>query len=325
MKQRDALHPSNDAKRHGLPDESGVASAAAAVGVTEVRDDSFRLDSVDAHVAARAVEKERLLVGWLRERGSVLVGFSGGVDSAYLGCVAVESLGGEHVLAVIGRSASYPQEQWITARRVADRFGLPVLAVDTDEMSDPRYAANPSNRCYFCKSELWSRLEPIARERGLAVIVDGTNADDLGDYRPGAAAARERGVESPLARLGFSKADIRLLSARRGIPTWAQPSSPCLSSRVPYGTAVTPERLRRIERAESAMRAAGVRGDLRVRFHDDVARVELSVRELPEWLAPEKARILRTAAREAGFSRLVIDLRGFRSGSLNVLGGVSVG
>jgi uncharacterized protein len=192
-------------------------------------------------------------------------------------------------------------------------------------MSDPRYVANPANRCYFCKSELWSRLAPIARERGLAVIVDGTNADDLSDYRPGAAAARERGVASPLAAVGLSKAEIRLLSSRRGIPTWTQPSSPCLSSRLPYGTAVTSERLRQIERAESGMRAAGVVGDLRVRYHEDVARVELSSSELSNWLAPEKARVLLSAAREAGFARVVIDLRGFRSGSLNVLGGVSAG
>ena len=272
---------------------------------------------------SRAADKEARLADWLRERGSVLLGFSGGVDSAYLGVVAVEVLGADRVLGVIGRSASYPEEQWATAREVARRFGLPVLEVDTDELSDPRYAANPSTRCYFCKSELWSRLSPLASERGLAVVVDGTNADDLGDYRPGATAARERGVESPLAAVGMTKAEIRERSRARGIPTWAQPSSPCLSSRIPYGTAVTPERLRRIERAERALRELGIDGDLRVRYHGDLARVELSRDVLGDWLEPSRAAQLTAAVRDAGFARVTVDLRGFRSGSLNVLGGVS--
>ena len=271
-----------------------------------------------------AREKERRLAEWLLSRGSVLVGFSGGVDSTYLACVAAEVLGPDRMVAVIGRSASYPASQWATARGVAERFDVPVLEVDTDEMSDPRYAANPVNRCYFCKSELWSRLIPVARERGLAVVVDGTNADDGGDYRPGKQAAAERGVESPLAIVGMTKAEIREMSRARGIPTWAQPSSPCLSSRVPYGTAVTPERLRQIERAEEALRALGVSGDLRVRHHGDLARIELAASELDRWLAPAARRALASAVREAaGFSRVALDLRGFRSGSLNVLHGVT--
>src|SRR5919112_6611028 len=220
--------------------------------------------------ASLAEEKERALIAWLRERGSVLLGFSGGVDSAYLGCVAVNALGPERVLAVIGRSASYPAEQWERAREVARRFDVPVLEVSTDEVNDPRYAANPSNRCYFCKTELWDTLAPIARERALAVVVDGTNADDLGDHRPGARAAAEHGVESPLAILGFTKAEIRALSRRRGLPTWSQPSAPCLASRLPYGTAVTPTRLAQVEAAEAAIRALGVSGDLRVRHHGAV-------------------------------------------------------
>jgi uncharacterized protein len=268
-------------------------------------------------------EKEDRLVAWMHACGSVLVGYSGGVDSVYLAAVARDALGPERMLAVIGRSASYPEEQWATARAVADRVGIPVLEVDTDELNDPRYAANPSNRCYFCKGELWSRLAPVAIERGLAVVVDGTNADDLGDWRPGKAAAEEAGVRSPLAELGFTKTEIRALSRARGLPTHAQPASPCLSSRIPYGTPVTPQRLREIERAERALRALGVEGDLRVRHHGDLARIELAAAELPRWMSDAGMRGMRDAVRSAGFARVALDLRGFRSGSLNVLGGVT--
>jgi len=264
--------------------------------------------------------KESALLAWFRAQGSALVGFSGGVDSAYLACVAVDALGSDRVLAVIGKSASYPLEQWSRAREVAARFGVPVLELDTHEMDDPRYAANPVNRCYFCKTELWSRLVPVARARGLAVVVDGTNADDLADHRPGRKAASEHEVRSPLAELGFSKDDIRALSKARDIPTWAQPSSPCLSSRLPYGTEVTPLRLAKVEAAERAVRALGIAGDLRVRFYGDTARVELGERELVEWRTPERQRALRDAVVGAGFSVVELDLRGFRSGSLHRAG-----
>lgn len=273
--------------------------------------------------SATAAEKELRLKAWFAEQGSALIGFSGGVDSAYLACVALEALGPDRVLAVIGRSASYPEEQWRTARAVADSFGVPVLELDTDEMSDPNYAANPSNRCYFCKSELWSRLIPVACERGLAAVCDGTNADDRGDYRPGARAASEQGVESPLALVGLGKAEIRELSQARGIPTWNKPSSPCLSSRLPYGTAVTIERLRQVELAERALREAGVRSDLRVRHHGDLARVEIGRDELEHWLEPSRAAQVQKLVREhGGFDRVEIDPRGFRSGGLNILAGI---
>jgi len=276
---------------------------------------------LDEHTAADR-ELEGRLAAWFREHGSALIGFSGGVDSAYLACVAVDALGRDNVLAVIGRSASYPAEQWQRARDVATRFSVPVLEVSTDEINDPRYAANPSNRCYFCKTELWDTLAPVARERGLRVVVDGTNADDLSDHRPGARAAAEHSVRSPLAELGFTKAAIRRLSHERGIPTWSQPASPCLSSRIPYGTAVTIERLHQVERAEAALRETGVIGDLRVRYHGDLARIEVPSDTLHDWLAVDRRAAIASAVRSSGFDRVAIDLRGFRSGSLNVLGGV---
>lgn len=271
----------------------------------------------------RAAEKEQVLAQWLRARGRVAIGFSGGVDSAYLAVAACRALGAENVLAIIGRSASYPAEQWATARRVADSFDVPVLELDTHEMNDPRYAANPANRCYFCKSELWSKLVPAASVRGFHTVVDGTNADDVGGYRPGMQAAHENAVASPLAEVGFTKAEIRARSRALGLPTWQQPASPCLSSRLPYGTSVTPERLRRVELAERAVRDLGIAGDMRVRYHDDVARVELAPGEVARWLDPQHAEQLRAAVSEAGFLRVALDLRGFRSGSLNVLHGVT--
>ena len=274
-------------------------------------------------MAPTPADKEHALALWLRDRGRVAIGFSGGVDSAYLAVFARRTLGAENVLAIIGRSASYPAEQWATARRVARSFDVGVVELDTDELNDPRYAANPSNRCYFCKSELWSKLVPHAHSLGYATVVDGTNADDLGDYRPGAQAAREHSVRSPLAELGFTKDEIRQGSRAIGIPTWSQPSSPCLSSRIPYGTSVTPLRLGQVEQAERGLRALGIANDLRVRYHDDLARVELSPGELAEWLAPERFAALRDAVRNAGFARVALDLRGFRSGSLNVLHGVT--
>ena len=270
-----------------------------------------------------AADKERRLSAWLAAQGRVAIGYSGGVDSAYLAVVARRTLGADAVLAIIGRSESYPAEQWAAARRVAEQFDVPVLELRTEELADPRYAANPSNRCYFCKTELWGRLVPVARARGFTTVADGTNADDLGDYRPGAQAAREHAVVSPLADLGFTKEEIRRRSRALALPTWQQPSSPCLSSRLPYGTPVTAERLRQVERAEQALRTLGIVGDLRVRHHDDLARVELGPAELAHWLAPDAAAQLAEAVRDAGFARVAVDLRGFRSGSLNVLHGVS--
>ena len=276
---------------------------------------STAIDSATRH-------KEDALRAWLRARHSVLVGYSGGVDSTYLAVVAREVLGRDNVLAVLGRSASVPDEQSQNAIQIAMEHDVPLQIVDTGEVEDPRYAANPVNRCYFCKSVLWNVLVPMSRERGLHVVVDGTNADDLGEYRPGAQAANEMGVESPLALAGLTKPEIRALSRDRGLATWSQPSAPCLASRIPYGTEVTRARLAQVERAESALRALGIEGNLRVRHHDELARIELDAGLIDHWLEPANSRRLVEAVRAAGFDRVAIDLRGFRSGSLNVLDGV---
>ncbi len=256
------------------------------------------------------------LVSILRSCGSVCIGYSGGVDSVFLAVTAVDVLGPDRVLAVTGRSASYPSDQREQALACVDAFGIPHAEVATEELSDPAYAANPTNRCYHCKAELWSKLAPLAAARGLAVVVDGSNADDLSDHRPGARAAREHGVRSPLQEAGLTKADIRVLSRRRGLPTWDRPASPCLASRVPYGLAVTPERLRQVEVAEAAVRALGFR-TFRVRHHGDAARLEIDPGELDR--AEERAGALAAAVRRAGFRRVLLDVEGYRRGALNEL------
>jgi uncharacterized protein len=269
-----------------------------------------------------ALELEESLIEWFRCFGSAAIGFSGGVDSTYLAALAVEAVGSEQTLAIIGRSASFPESQWRNARDLAVSLGISILEIDTDELADSRYAANPTNRCYFCKTELWAKLGPAARAHTLAVLVDGTNADDLSDHRPGAAAAREHGVRSPLAEIGMTKEQIRERSRARGLATWSQPSSPCLASRIPYGTPVTTDRLRRIERAESALRALGISGNLRVRDHGDIGRVELDGAELDRLVNASRLESVAAAVRAGGFTRAAVDLAGFRSGSLNVLEGV---
>ncbi|MEO5510373.1 MAG: ATP-dependent sacrificial sulfur transferase LarE [Longimicrobiales bacterium] len=250
----------------------------------------------------------------LRACGSVCIGYSGGVDSVFLAKVALDVLGPENVLAVTGRSEAYPEVQRDMALECSREHGIPHLEIHTDELQDPNYAANPTNRCYFCKSELWTRLRGVADAHDLAYVLDGSNADDARDYRPGMQAAREREVRSPLLEAGLTKEDIRMFSQRLNLPTWDQPSSPCLSSRLPYGLAVTPQRLREVEAAEVAVRALGFR-DFRVRHHGDAARIELPAAELPA--AAAGAAALATAVRGAGFTRVLLDVEGYRRGALN--------
>src|SRR3989475_38378 len=236
---------------------------------------SFDWDSVSRYYSAMStpvpapthpVTALRRLVGTFP---SVLLGYSGGVDSAFLAVVLRQELGRERMMAAIGRSASYPLAQWQAARALALRFDIPLVQIETRELEDPNYVANPTNRCFYCKTELWGRLVPEARARGLAVVCDGTNADDLagGEHRPGYAAGRSAGVRSPLAEVGMTKAQVREASRGLGLPTWDAPAAPCLSSRVVYGLTITPERLRQVEAAERYLRELGVTGDLRGRHH----------------------------------------------------------
>src|SRR3989449_7477190 len=200
------------------------------------------------------------------------------------------------MMAAIGRSASYPLAQWQAARALALRFDIPLVQIETRELEDPNYVANPTNRCFYCKTELWGRLVPEARARGIAVVCDGTNADDLGggEHRPGYAAGRSAGVRSPLAEVGMTKAQVREASRGLGVPTWDAPAAPCLSSRVVYGLTITPERLRQVEAAERYLRELGVTGDLRVRHHGGSgARIEVE----PPWVPWLEQRLDRVTAR----------------------------
>jgi uncharacterized protein len=259
--------------------------------------------------------RERRLHDLLGSFDSVIVAFSGGVDSAFLAWAATQVLGPAAV-CITADSPSYPDHHRQLALRIAREFGLRHEFVRTAEMERPEYRANPVDRCYYCKHELYGVLSRVAAERGVAVLVDGSNADDRSDYRPGRKAAREFGVRSPLDETDLTKADIRELSRRAGLPTWDEPASACLSSRIPYHSEVTDEKLRMIERAEDVLRQLGFRV-CRVRHHDALARLEIGRDELPRALDPDlRARIVREL-RAIGYQHVTIDLEGYRMGSLN--------
>ena len=260
-------------------------------------------------------EKEQRLRALLKSYGSVMIAFSGGVDSAYLAYVAHSELG-ERMIAVTGDSASYPTFQRELADQLTNRFGIRHEMIFTEEFEDQNYTNNPPNRCYYCKTELYSKLNELARERGFDVICDGTNADDVGDYRPGRQAARERDVQSPLLECGLTKADIRELSRRAGLPTWNEPASACLSSRVPYGQVVTIEKLSMVDKAEIALKQLGFR-QVRVRHHGDVARIEVADEEMLRALDINMAQKMSDALKAIGFKYVALDLEGYRTGSLN--------
>jgi len=252
----------------------------------------------------------------LRDLESVAVAFSAGVDSTLILKVAIDTLGSGRVVAVTGRSDSLARAEFEEACTLAASLGAEHVVLDTDEFENPDYVSNPTDRCYFCKTTLYSHLEKFIAERGLKAIVNGINVDDLGDYRPGIEAAREHGVRCPAAEAGLTKADVRELSRRLGLPTHDKPASPCLSSRVQYGEHITPEKLRMIEAAETFLHELGIR-ECRVRHHDNLARIEVPAEFIAMLAEPDQAARVDAYFRSLGYQYVALDLRGFRSGSMN--------
>lgn len=272
-----------------------------------------RIDAPNQLSTAEKAEEARAI---LRSLGRVAVAFSGGVDSTFVLKLAVDTLGRANVIAVTGKSASIAAAEIEDAVRLAEAIGAEHIVIGTQEFDDPDYITNPANRCYYCKSELYTRMQPVIAECGFDAIVNGTNADDLGDYRPGLSAAGEHSVRAPAAEAGLTKHEIRLLSAEMGLPTHDKAAGPCLSSRVQYGEAITPEKLRMIEAAESVLHDLGF-GECRVRHHDKLARIEVPAGQIEKLASPDLRMKVDAAFRELGYQYVCVDIRGFRSGSMN--------